>query len=90
MTTLAQHLKRRSKAICRDSECAKALRKGGDHQCGESYAYIDRHGRLLDICASDYFAGSSENVAAIALPWRGSQRELMRQVRDDIGDMEEA
>ena len=34
-----------------------------DHFC-ESYAYITREGDLLDICASDYFQGYPEDVAA--------------------------
>ena len=86
--TLAQYLKRRSKEICRDNNCKKSLRERDEHRC-ESYAYINKKGELLDICASDYFQGSSEPVAAIALPWSGSQRELMREVREDIGEQEE-
>jgi len=80
--TLAKYLKIRSKEICRDNECTE-----GNQNC-ESYAYIDKRGNLLDICASDFFQGSSEPHAAIALPWSGSQKELMKQVRDDCFDME--
>jgi hypothetical protein len=35
---------------------------------------------LLDICASDFFQGSSKPVAAISLPWKGSMRDLRREV----------
>jgi hypothetical protein len=82
MTTLAKYLKKRSKEICADNGCTE-----DDHKC-ESYAYINRRGDLLDICASDYFQGSSKPYAAIPLPWTGSQRELMRQVREECYDME--
>jgi hypothetical protein len=35
---------------------------------------------LLDICASDFFQGSSKPAAAISLPWKGSMRDLRREV----------
>lgn len=80
--TLSKYLKKRSKEICRDNEC-----DDDDHNC-ESYAYITKDGRLLDICASDFFNGHDGPYAAIALPWSGNQKELMRQVREDCYDME--
>lgn len=81
--TLAKYLKKRSKEICRDNECTEE-----DHNC-ESYAYINKRGDLLDICSPDFFQGSSEPHAAIALPWTGSQKELMEQVREDCFEMED-
>lgn len=78
--TLARYLTKRSKEICELNGCNE-----DEHRC-ESYAYINRRGELLDICQSDYFQGSSETVAAIGLPWSGSQRELMREVREQCAD----
>jgi len=78
--TLARHLKMRSKEICRDNGCTK-----DNHNC-ESYAYIDREGNLLDICMSDYFQGSSKPVAAISLPWVGSQAELLDEIEEQTGE----
>jgi len=80
--TLAQYLKRRSKEICELNKCTE-----DKHNC-ESYAYINKRGELLDICASDYFQGSSSPCAAIPLPWSGSQRDLMREVKEQCFDME--
>ena len=82
--TLAKYLKNRSKEICLANDC-----EDGDHNC-ESYAYINKHGNLLDICSSDFFQGSSEPYAAIPLPWSGSQKDLMREVKDQCADRENA
>ena len=81
--TLAQYLKLRSKEICKDNECTE-----DEHNC-ESYAYIDKNGNLLDICYPDYFQGSSKPYAAIMLPWNGSQKELMEQVKEDCFELED-
>ena len=81
--TLAQYLRKRSKEICLDNECTE-----DEHKC-ESYAYITKKGSLLDICYPDYFQGHSGSYAAIGLPWSGSQRELMRQVKEDTWDDDE-
>lgn len=80
--TLAKYLKKRSAEICHDNGCW-----GNDHNC-ESYAYITKCGELLDICSSDLFQGHGGPYAAISLPWSGSQKELMRQVREDCFDMD--
>ena len=80
--TLAQHLKKCSKEICKDNGCTE-----DEHKC-ESYAYINKKGKLLDICASDFFQGYSGPYAAISLPWKGSQRELMKEVREQCWDLE--
>lgn len=82
MSTLSQHLRRRSKEICAYNGCTE-----DEHQC-QSYAYINRECQLLDICASDYFQGSSAPVAAIPLPWTGNQKELKAEVRDQIAEQE--
>lgn len=75
--TLAQYLKYKSKEICEINKCTEDR-----HRC-KSYAYINKHGELLDICAPDlFFQGSSRPYAAIVLPWSGSQRKLMCEVRD--------
>lgn len=76
-TELANHLKKRSKEICKLNGC-----KGGEHNC-ESYAYIREDGALLDICCSDYFQGCSKPHAAITLPWTGCGRDLKKAVEDD-------
>lgn len=78
---LAQYLRKRSREICRDNGC-----KDGNHNC-ESYAYITADYRLLDICASDYFQGSSKPHAAIPLPFRGTMTELKKMVDADCFDM---
>lgn len=81
--TLARYLKRVSKDICKANDCTN-----DNHKC-ESYAYIDKTGNLLDVCYPDYFQGSSKPYAAIFLPWNGSQRELMREVREQCAGMED-
>lgn len=81
MKTLSSHLKKRSKEICRANGC-----KADNHNC-ESYAYINAKGELLDICTSVFFPFSSEPFAAILLPWRGSQSELMVLVKDETDDV---
>jgi hypothetical protein len=78
---LAEYLKRRSNEICADNGCTD-----DEHHC-ESYAYISKDG-LLDICASDYFQGSSKPHAAISLPWIGTGDELKEEVYDQCADME--
>lgn len=78
--TLAKHLKQRSKEICEMNECTE-----DEHNC-ESYAYINQDYQLLDICAPDYFQGSSKPYAAISLPWDGSQDELEHEVDEQIVD----
>jgi hypothetical protein len=87
MATLSNYLRKRSKEICRDNECAKQIRKNGEHRC-ESYAYINEDYCLLDICSSDYFVGSSAPCAAISLPWTGTQRELEAEIDDQIAENE--
>jgi hypothetical protein len=74
--SLAQYLRKRSKEICRDNACTE-----DQHNC-ESYAYVNKDGQLLDICMSDYFQGSSEPVAAISLPWTGTQAELEEEIAE--------
>lgn len=76
--TLSSYLKKRSKEICRDNQCKE------DHHNCESYACVLRDGTLLDICISDYFAGSKEDFAAILLPWTGTQEELEEAIREDL------
>jgi len=44
--------------------------------------------RLLDICASDYFQGTSEPHASIPLPWSGTQAELEAEVSEQCWGME--
>mgnify|MGYP001573739038 CR=1 FL=1 len=75
---LSQFLKKRSKEICSDNKCSE-----DNHNC-ESYAYINKEMQLLDICASDYFQGSSKPYATIPLPWNGTVKELKEQVKDQI------
>ncbi len=76
--TLAEFLKERSAEICKDNACTD-----DEHNC-ESYAYIRATDMaLLDICASDYFAGCSARYAAIPLPWNGTQEELKDAVESD-------
>jgi hypothetical protein len=78
--TLSRYLRNRSKEICADNQCTE-----DQHNC-ESYAYIDANMNLLDICAPDFFQGTSKPHAAIPLPWRGNQKDLERQVLDDCYD----
>jgi hypothetical protein len=78
--TLAQYLKQRSKEICKDNNCTE-----DNHNC-ESYAYITNDGQLLDICYPDFFQGSSKPHAAISLPWNGTQKELMEQIKEQCYD----
>ena len=78
--TTAQYLRKQSKEICQMNGCAN-----DEHNCG-SYAYITKDGQLLDVCYPDYFQGSSEPVAAISLPWSGSQKELEREIADQLWD----
>jgi hypothetical protein len=81
-TKLAKYLAKESREICKLNGC-----KHDDHKC-ESYAYIRNDGALLDICASDYFQGSSAPVAAVMLPWRGCGRELREEVEDQCFEFE--
>jgi len=74
--TLAQYLKKRSKEICQDNGCT-----ADQHNC-ESYAYINPQLELIDICASDFFQGSSKPVAAISLPWKGAMKDLRKEVEE--------
>jgi hypothetical protein len=74
MRELSDYLARRSREICAENGCA-----GDDHNC-ESYAYVRCDGRLLDICASDFFQGCSEPYAAIALPWTGTHEDLAGEI----------
>ena len=80
MMTISQYLIQRSKEICADNECTD-----DEHNC-ESYAYITKDGNLLDVCTSDYFQGSSEPVAAIPLPWNGTQEELDAEIAEQTYD----
>ena len=82
--TISQYLTQRSKEICADNECTD-----DEHNC-ESYAYITKDGNLLDVCASDYFQGSSEPVAAIPLPWNGTQEELDDEIAEQTYDDDKA
>ena len=74
--SLSQYLAQRSKEICTDNECTE-----DEHNC-ESYAYITKDGNLLSIFTSDYFQGSSKPVAAIPLPWNGTQEELDDEIAE--------
>lgn len=74
--TLSDYLTKRSDEICQDNSCEE-----DSHHC-ESYAYISRDGQLLDICAADYFQGSSNSYAAISLPWIGTQLELEEEIEE--------
>lgn len=78
--TLSQHLRNRSKEICRDNGCTE-----DEHKC-ESYAYINKDCQLIDICMSDYFQGSSKPVAAVGLPWNGTQEQLEAEVAEQCSD----
>ena len=78
--TTAQYLRKQSKEICQMNGCTK-----DEHKC-ESYAYLTKDGQLLDVCYPDYFQGSSEPVAAISLPWSGSQKDLEREIADQLWD----
>ncbi len=80
---LSQYLAKRSQEICADNECTEE-----DHNC-ESYAYINEDMELLDLCACDYFQGSSQPYAAIQLPWTGSQTQLRLAVGEQIEEQEE-
>lgn len=73
---LAEHLKTRSAEICRDNGCTE-----DEHKC-ESYAYVRHDGQLLDICAPDFFQGTSAPHAAIALPWTGTDEELKKEIEE--------
>lgn len=78
--TMAEYLAERSKGICRDNGCTE-----DQHQC-ESYAYFSQTGLLLDVCISDFFQGSSGPVAAISLPWSGTQVELDEEIAWQTAD----
>jgi hypothetical protein len=78
--SLAHYLAQQSKDICAMNDCTE-----DEHHC-ESYAYITKDGNLLDICASDYFQGSSEPFAAIPLPWTGTQEELDNDIAEQTWD----
>lgn len=80
MQSLSQYLTQRSREICELNGCTE-----DEHKC-ESYAYINANVRLMDICAPDYFQGSSAPHAAIPLPWAGSQAELEAEVADQCAD----
>lgn len=77
--TLAGYLRRQSLKICNDNGC------GTEHRC-ESYAYIDSEMNLLDVCAPDYFQGSSKPYAAILLPWPGTQAALEEAVLEECAE----
>lgn len=77
---LAELLAVKSKGICADNECTE-----DDHNC-ESYAYVRHDGKLLDVCASDYFQGDSAPHAAVGLPWSGSGAELWDEVGEQTWD----
>ena len=80
---LATYLTQQSKEICTMNKCTE-----DEHHC-ESYAYISKSGRLLDICGSDYFQGSSKPYAAIPLPWSGTQEELEDEIAEQTYDESE-
>ena len=80
---LSAYLTQQSKEICAMNECTE-----DKHYC-ESYAYISKSGRLLDICGSDYFQGSNEPYAAIPLPWRETQEELDDEIAEQTYDESE-
>jgi hypothetical protein len=80
---LAQYLTRQGKDICADNGCTEE-----NHHC-ESYAYINDDMELLDLCASDYFQGSSRPNACIPMPWHGSYTELRKEVRVQIEEYNE-
>ena len=46
--------------------------------------------RIMDICAPDYFRGSSLPYAVIPLPWSGNLTELRAEVEDQIAEQEPA
>lgn len=77
---LAQYLTQRSREICADNDCME-----DEHHC-ESYAYITKGGTLLDICACDYFQGASAPIAAIPLPWNGTQDALEGEIANQTED----
>ena len=77
---LAQYLTRRGAEICRDNGCTEE-----EHRC-ESYAYINDDMGLMDLCASDYFQGSSGPYACIPMPWHGSYTELRKEVGAQIDE----
>jgi hypothetical protein len=79
---LSQYLRRRSREICKDNGCKK-----GEHNC-ESYAYITKDLKLMDICYPDFFQGCSQPHAAIALPWTGNMTELKQEVDEQCFEME--
>lgn len=77
--TNAEYLSQQSKAICILCACTEE-----EHKCA-SYAYFDKDHNLLDVCHPDYFAGHSGPVAAIPLPWQGTQEELDAAIDEDLG-----
>jgi hypothetical protein len=79
---LSKYLARWSLKICAENGCTDER-----HNC-ESYAYIRHDGRLLDVCASDYFQGCHEPHAAVSLPWDGTAEELRDEVADQCADVE--
>lgn len=81
--SLSEELTRRSKEICEMNGCSEE-----EHNC-KSYAYIDKDMGLLDVCASDFFQGTSKPYAAIALPWTGTQEELEEEVAEQCWEMRE-
>jgi len=78
--TLSQYLKKMSKEICHRGECTE-----DEHHC-DYCAYINSQVQLMDICAPDYFQGSSKPYAAIPLPWSGNQKELEREVKEQCAE----
>jgi hypothetical protein len=78
---LAKYLETRSAEICQSNGCTD-----DQHNC-ESYAYISDNG-LMDICAPDFFQGSSKPHAAIPLPWSGTGADLEEEVTEQIAEAE--
>ena len=80
--TTAEFLTEQSKKICERNNCTE-----DDHFC-ESYAYFNKEHTLLDLCYPDYFRGYSGPVAAIPLPWTGTQEDLEAEIDDQIAEEE--
>ena len=68
----------------RNTTLSEYLRKCSKEICADINADL----QVLDICISDYFQGSSSPVAAIPLPWAGTQRELAAEVKSQISELE--
>lgn len=86
LQALIQYLQSCQARICSDNECTEE-----EHKC-ESYAYIDEHYDLMDLCNPDFFQGSSKPYAVVPLPLSDptTVEDFKKEIDDQITEQLEA